>query len=91
LIRHPVFFDPSRKRAAVLGAIGGIAAIVSTIVLVAFVASVLILPNVTGLAIPPPHHRTPLAVVDEIAQRRELLPASSQPTREIAEQRLSPP
>ena len=86
MTRHPVFFDPSKKRAAVLRVVSLAVAVVSTALLAVFVASVLVLPNVPGLPLQSAHHRTPLAGADEIAQRKELLPAA----RQLAEARAVP-
>jgi cellulose synthase/poly-beta-1,6-N-acetylglucosamine synthase-like glycosyltransferase/peptidoglycan/xylan/chitin deacetylase (PgdA/CDA1 family)/spore germination protein YaaH len=74
--RHPIFFDPTKRRSLVLGHLGRVVSVVSTIMIVLFVASVLFLPSGTVLPITPPHKRTPLAVESEIAKRRELLPAA---------------
>ena len=78
MTRHPVFFDPSKKRAAVLSAVSLAVAVVSTVLLAIFVASVLVFPNVPGLPLQSAHRRVPLPGADEIAQRRELLPAARQ-------------
>jgi cellulose synthase/poly-beta-1,6-N-acetylglucosamine synthase-like glycosyltransferase/peptidoglycan/xylan/chitin deacetylase (PgdA/CDA1 family)/spore germination protein YaaH len=78
VIRHPVFFDPSKKRAAVLRIVSLFVAVVSTVLLAAFVASVLVFPNVPGLPLQSSRHRTPLPPAEEIAQRSELLPAARQ-------------
>jgi spore germination protein YaaH len=74
--RHPIFFDPTRRRSVVLNHLGRIVSVVSTIMLVLFVASVLFLPSGIVLPIAPPHKRAPLNVANDIAQRRELLPAA---------------
>ena len=74
--RHPVFFDPTKRRSVILGHLGWIVSVVSTIVLVLFVASLLILPAVSVLPLDPPHKRTALTAANDIAQRRELLPAA---------------
>ncbi|WP_296201091.1 polysaccharide deacetylase family protein [uncultured Hyphomicrobium sp.] len=76
MTRHPVFFDPTKRRSVVLGHLGRIVSVISTIMLLAFVASVLFFPGVSVLPLAPPHKRSPLTVANDIAQRRELLPAA---------------
>lgn len=76
MTRHPIFFDPTRRRSVILNHLGRIASVVSTIVLLLFIASVLVLPSSTVLPISPPHKRAPLNVANDIAKRRELLPAA---------------
>ena len=76
MTRHPVFFDPTKRRSVVLGRLGRIVSIVSTIVLLLFVASLLFFPNVAVLPLDPPHKRSALTAANEIAERRELLPAA---------------
>ncbi len=75
---HPIFFDPTKRRAATLSLIGAIAAVVSTIVVVAFVASVLVVANVDGPAINSRQQRSPIQVANQIAKKRELLPVARQ-------------
>jgi len=60
----------------ILGHLGWIVSVVSTIMLVLFVASILILPTASVLPLDPPHKRTALTATNDIAQRRELLPAA---------------
>jgi cellulose synthase/poly-beta-1,6-N-acetylglucosamine synthase-like glycosyltransferase/peptidoglycan/xylan/chitin deacetylase (PgdA/CDA1 family) len=74
--RHPVFFDPTKRRSLILGHLGRIVSIVCTFVLLLFVASLLFFPNISVLLLDPPHKRSPLTSAGEIAQRRELLPAA---------------
>ena len=76
MTRHPVFFDPTKRRSLILGHLGRIVSIVSTFVLLLFVASLLFFPNISVLPLDPPHKRSPLTSAGEIAQRRELLPAA---------------
>ena len=76
MTRHPVFFDPTKRRSVILGHLGWIVSVVSTIVLVLFVASLLFFPNVSVLPLDPPHKRSALTTANDIAQRRELLPAA---------------
>jgi peptidoglycan-N-acetylglucosamine deacetylase len=74
----PIFFDPTKKRAATLSLISAIAAVVSTIVVVAFVASVLFVANVDGPSINSGSQRTAMQVANQIAKKRELLPVARQ-------------
>ena len=60
----------------ILGHLGWIVSVVSTIVLVLFVASLFFLPAVSVLPLDPPHKRTAVATANDVAQRRELLPAA---------------
>ena len=76
MTRPPVFFDPTKRRSVILGSLGWIVSVVSTIVLLAFVLSLLFLPNVSVLRLDPPRKRSALADTKDIAQRRELLPAA---------------
>ena len=76
MTRHPVFFDPTKRRSVILGYLGWTVSVVSTIVLVLFVASLLFLPSVPVLPLDPPHKRAAIAAANDIAQRRELLPAA---------------
>ncbi len=76
MTRHPVFFDPSKRRSVILGHLGWIVSVVSTIMLALFVASILFLPTASVLPLDPPHKRTALTTANDIAQRRELLPAA---------------
>ncbi len=76
MTRHPVFFDPTRRRSLILGHLARILSVLSTLVLLFFVASVLIFPSASVLPLAPPHKRSPLAEAGEIAKRRELLPAA---------------
>ena len=76
MTRHPVFFDPTKRRSVVLGYLGWTVSVLSTIVLVLFVASLLVLPSATLLRLDPPHKRAGIAAANDIAQRRELLPAA---------------
>ncbi len=73
---HHIFFDPSKRRSQVLSVLGWTFAVVSTIVLGLFVASILFLTSDTVLPLTPPHKRTAIATANDIAQRRELLPAA---------------
>jgi len=74
--RHPVFFDPTKRRSIILGRLGWLVSVASTIVLVIFIASLLFFPNVSVLPLAPPHKRAPLTDAADIAKRRELLPAA---------------
>ena len=76
MTRHPVFFDPSKRRSVILGHLGWIVSVVSTIMLALFVASILFLPTASVLPLDPPHKRTALTTANDLAQRRELLPAA---------------
>jgi cellulose synthase/poly-beta-1,6-N-acetylglucosamine synthase-like glycosyltransferase/peptidoglycan/xylan/chitin deacetylase (PgdA/CDA1 family) len=76
LTRHPIFFDPTKRRSVILGYLGWTISVVSTVVLLLFVASLLILPSATAPPIDPPHKRVAVAATNDIAQRRELLPAA---------------
>ena len=76
MTRHPVFFDPTKRRSQILGDLGRIVSIVSTAVLLLFVATLLFFQNVSVLPLDPPHKRSPLTSAGDIAQRRELLPAA---------------
>jgi cellulose synthase/poly-beta-1,6-N-acetylglucosamine synthase-like glycosyltransferase/peptidoglycan/xylan/chitin deacetylase (PgdA/CDA1 family) len=74
---HPIFFDPTKKRAATLSLLGVLAAVASTIVAIAFVASVLIVAHVEGPVIVPVQ-RSSSQVANQIAKKRELLPVARQ-------------
>ena len=74
--RQPIFFDPSKRRSAILGYLGWAVSVVSTIVLVFFVASLLSIQSASVLPLDPPHKRAAIATPNDIAQRRELLPAA---------------
>jgi cellulose synthase/poly-beta-1,6-N-acetylglucosamine synthase-like glycosyltransferase/peptidoglycan/xylan/chitin deacetylase (PgdA/CDA1 family) len=76
LTRHPIFFDPSKRRSVILGYLGWTVSVASTVVLLLFVASLLILPSASAPPIDPPHKRVGVAAANDIAQRRELLPAA---------------
>ena len=73
---HHIFFDPTRRRSRAIGILGWSLSIVSTIVLGLFVASIFFLQGDAVLPIDPPHKRTGIAVANDIAKRRELLPAA---------------
>ncbi|MFA5902086.1 MAG: glycosyl hydrolase family 18 protein, partial [Hyphomicrobium sp.] len=75
MTRNPIFFDPTRRRSVILGYVGWTVSVVSTIMLALFVASLLFLPSASMLPLEPPHKRIGLTAND-IAQRRELLPAA---------------
>ena len=75
MTRPPVFFDASKRRSAILGHLGWILSVASTIVIALFVASLFFLPQVHVLPLDPPRKRSAITVND-IAQRRELLPAA---------------
>ncbi len=75
---HPIFFDPTKKRAATFSLIGAITAVVSTIVVVAFVASMLIVANVDSPSIAARSQRSATQVANQIAKKRELLPVARQ-------------
>jgi cellulose synthase/poly-beta-1,6-N-acetylglucosamine synthase-like glycosyltransferase/peptidoglycan/xylan/chitin deacetylase (PgdA/CDA1 family)/spore germination protein YaaH len=74
--RHPVFFDPTKRRSLILGHVGRIVSVVSTIVLLFFVSTLFFFPSVSVLPLDPPHKRTPISNAGDIAKRRELLPAA---------------
>ena len=74
--RHHIFFDPTERRSQVLGFLAWAFAVVSTVVLALFVTSILVLPSDTVLPLDPPRKRTGIAMANDIAQRRELLPAA---------------
>jgi cellulose synthase/poly-beta-1,6-N-acetylglucosamine synthase-like glycosyltransferase/peptidoglycan/xylan/chitin deacetylase (PgdA/CDA1 family) len=76
IVSHHIFFDPTRRRSQVLGVLGWAIAVVSTVVLGLFVASILFLQSDAVLPLDPPHKRTAIATANDIAQRRELLPAA---------------
>ena len=76
MTRHPVFFDPTKRRSLILGHVGRIVSVVSTIVLLLFVSSLLFFPSVSVLPLDPPHKRAPISNAGDIAKRRELLPAA---------------
>jgi len=76
LDRHQIFFDPTRRRSLVLSYLGWGFAVVSTIVLALFIASILFLESDAVLPLAPPHKRTAVATVNDVAKRRELLPAA---------------
>lgn len=74
--RHHIFFDPSRRRSQVLGLLGWTLSVVSTVVLSLFIASILFLQSDKVLPLDPPRKRTAVVTANDIAQRRELLPAA---------------
>ncbi|MTD95790.1 glycosyltransferase [Hyphomicrobium sp. xq] len=76
MTRHPIFFDPTKRRSAILGYLGWTVSVASTVVLLLFVASLLILPSASAPPIDQPHKRVAVAAANDIAQRRELLPAA---------------
>ena len=75
MTRPPVFFDPTKRRSVILGSLGWIVSVVSTIVLLAFVASLLFLPNVSVLRLDPPRKRSWLADRKDLKTQMEMLPA----------------
>ncbi|WP_210186515.1 polysaccharide deacetylase family protein [Hyphomicrobium sp. NDB2Meth4] len=74
--RHHIFFDPTRRRSRAIGILGWSFSIASTIVLGLFIASIFFLQGDAVLPLDPPHKRTGIAVANDIAKRRELLPAA---------------
>jgi hypothetical protein len=60
----------------ILGYPGWTVSVASTVALLLFVASLLILPSASAPPIDPPHKRVAVAAANDIAQRRELLPAA---------------
>ncbi len=73
---HHIFFDPTKRRSRVLSILGWTFSVVSTVVLGLFVASILFLQSDTVLPLAPPHKHAAVAAANDIAQRRELLPAA---------------
>jgi cellulose synthase/poly-beta-1,6-N-acetylglucosamine synthase-like glycosyltransferase/peptidoglycan/xylan/chitin deacetylase (PgdA/CDA1 family)/spore germination protein YaaH len=74
--RLPVFFDPTKRRSVILNRLGWAVSVMSTVVLVFFMASLLFFPSASVLPLAPPHKRAPVTDAADIAQRRELLPAA---------------
>ncbi len=75
MTRPPVFFDASKRRSKILGHLGWIISVASTVIVALFVASLFFLPAAKVLPLDPPHKRSAVTASD-IAKRRELLPAA---------------
>jgi peptidoglycan-N-acetylglucosamine deacetylase len=75
-MRHPIFYDPSQRRAARLSFASIILAVLSTLLVGAFLSSVMVLSDGKGPDILLNNGRAPEPIPPNLALRQELLPAA---------------
>lgn len=73
----PIFFDASGRRAAHISIIGWIAAVLSTLIGLAFLASIVAVPHFTALKLPGQLSAVPSAELEKQARSPELLRAAT--------------
>lgn len=76
MVRHPVFYDPSKRRAARISIVSILLAVVSTLLVAGFLNSVLDFTKVGNGDMKWGHERKAAPIPPEIAKASELLPAA---------------
>ena len=76
MARHPIFYDPSKRRSLRISIASTTLAIVSTLLVAAFIGSVLVLSEIDDSAMDWGGRGTAVPVPPEIAKKVELLPAA---------------
>src|SRR5262249_52904529 len=75
MARQPVFYDPSQRRSKQISIASAALAILSTLLVLVFIASVLVLTETSDSAVSWNGRNMAVPVPPEIAKKRELLPA----------------